>query len=378
MLNLPWRTYLSHACVKNTDSQNEHRRDRDRGTEKIEVQMRRTTVITLLIILIILIIVGFFITDPELGEQILVDLGLSEPVQGGYVLSGLIEAQVTYLSSENGGRLEQILAAEGEAVEGGEDLIVLDQSLLEPEYDAAVARLDFAQAQLEMIESGPRDVDFDVAEAAVNQAEAVKQSAIIALEDARDYEPFRLRDEQISIAKAVLDQANANLLIVESTLARLRAGATEAEIDSVEALVMASEAEVARFEAMIDKQTIVAPLDAFVLELFLSPGEVVIPGQPLLSLTNLNELQVTVYIPEFDLNWASIGDLVEVRFSAYPDKQYAGVVVHISDHAEFTPRNVQTPDERVILVFALKIRIANPGGDLKPGLTVDVIFGGES
>jgi HlyD family secretion protein len=158
----------------------------------------------------------------------------------------------------------------------------------------------------------------------------------------------------------------------------MRVGATEAEIDSVEALVEASEAEVARFEAMIDKQTIDAPLDAVVLELFLSPGEVAIPGQPLLSLTNLNELRVTVYIPEFDLNWASIGDLVEVRFSAYPDKQYAGVVVHISDRAEFTPRNVQTPDERVILVFAVKIRIANPGGDLKPGLTVDVIFGGES
>lgn len=340
--------------------------------------MRKATVITLLIILIVLIIAGFFITDPELGEQILVDLGLSETIQEGYVLSGLIEAQVTYLSSENGGRLERVLVAEGEAVEEGEDLILLDQSLLEPELEAAVARFDFAQAQLEMVESGPREVDFDVLEAAVHQAEAIKEAALIALEDARDYEPFRLRDEQMSIAQASLDQANANLLIVELTLERLRVGATEAEIDSIEALVEASKAEVARFEAMIDKQTIVAPLDAVVLDIFLSSGEVAIPGQALLSLTNLNELQVTVYIPEFDLNWASIGDLVEVRFSAYPDKQYAGVVVHISDRAEFTPRNVQTPDERVILVFAVKIRIANPGGDLKPGLTVDVHFGGES
>ena len=378
MLNLPWRMCLSPACVRNTGSQNEHCHDNDMGIKKIEVQMRRATVITLLIILIILVIAGFFITDPELGDQILVDLGLSEPVQEGYVLSGLIEAQVTYLSSENGGRLEQVLTAEGDAVEQGEDLIFLDQSLLEPVYDAAVARLDFAQAQLEMVESGPRDVDLDVVEAGVHLAEAVKQAAFIALEDARDYEPFRLRDEQISIAQAVLDQADANLLIAESTLERLRVGATEAEIDSVEALVEASEAEVTRFVVMIDKQTIVAPLDAVVLDIFLSPGEVAIPGQPLLSLTNLNELQVTVYVPEFDLNWVSVGELIEVRFSAYPDKQYAGVVVHISDRAEFTPRNVQTPDERVILVFAVKIRIANPGGDLKPGLTVDVIFGGES
>lgn len=340
--------------------------------------MRKATVITLLIILIVLIIAGFFITDPELGEQILIDLGLSETIHEGYVLSGLIEAQVTYLSSENGGRLERVLVAEGEAVEEGEDLILLDQSLLEPELEAAVARLDFAQAQLEMVESGLPEVDFDVVKAAVHQAEAIKEAALIALEDARDYEPFRLRDEQMSIAQASLDQANANLLIVELTLERLRVGATEAEIDSIEALVEASVAEVARFEAMIDKQTIVAPLDAVVLDIFLSSGEVAILGQPLLSLTNLNELRVTVYIPEFDLNWASIGDLVEVRFTAYPDKQYTGVVVHISDRAEFTPRNVQTPDERVILVFAVKIRIANPGGDLKPGLTVDVHFGGES
>lgn len=340
--------------------------------------MRKATVITLLIILIVLIIAGFFITDPELGEQILIDLGLSETIHEGYVLSGLIEAQVTYLSSENGGRLERVLVAEGEAVEEGEDLILLDQSLLEPELEAAVARLDFAQAQLEMVESGLPEVDFDVVKAAVHQAEAIKEAALIALEDARDYEPFRLRDEQMSIAQASLDQANANLVIVELTLERLRVGATEAEIDSIEALVEASVAEVARFEAMIDKQTIVAPLDAVVLDIFLSSGEVAILGQPLLSLTNLNELRVTVYIPEFDLNWASIGDLVEVRFTAYPDKQYTGVVVHISDRAEFTPRNVQTPDERVILVFAVKIRIANPGGDLKPGLTVDVHFGGES
>lgn len=340
--------------------------------------MRKATVITLLIILIVLIIAGFFITDPELGEQILIDLGLSETIHEGYVLSGLIEAQVTYLSSENGGRLERVLVAEGEAVEEGEDLILLDQSLLEPELEAAVARLDFAQAQLEMVESGLPEVDFDVVKAAVHQADAIKEAALIALEDARDYEPFRLRDEQMSIAQASLDQANANLLIVELTLERLRVGATEAEIDSIEALVEASVAEVARFEAMIDKQTIVAPLDAVVLDIFLSSGEVAILGQPLLSLTNLNELRVTVYIPEFDLNWASIGDLVEVRFTAYPDKQYTGVVVHISDRAEFTPRNVQTPDERVILVFAVKIRIANPGGDLKPGLTVDVHFGGES
>lgn len=340
--------------------------------------MKRSTLIVLFIILGILIIVGFFISDPELGDQLLVDLGLKEPIQEGYQLSGLVEAQVTRLSSENGGRVMEILVSEGSQVESGELLVRLDETMIEPELEASEARLEVAQAQLDMVEEGPREVDIAVAEAAVTQAQVVRDGALLALEDARDSRPESLRDEQVAVAEASLNQAEVNLVIAEVALETLLGGASESGIDSTTAKVVGAEAEVTRLQAVIENQKITAPKDAVVLDIFLLPGEYALQGQAILSIADITEVEVTVYVPEFDLNWVNLGDIVEVKFDAYPDRRYAGVVIHISDRAEFTPRNIQTPEERVILVYPTTVRIANPGGDLKPGLSVDVIFGGGS
>ncbi len=340
--------------------------------------MRRSTLIVLLIILGILIVVGFFITDPELSEQILVDLGISEPTHEGYVLFGLVEAQVTHLSSKNGGRVMEIFVSEGSRVESEEVLARLDSSLIESELEASRARLEFAQAELEMIESGPREVDLAVAEAAVAQAQIVRDAALIALEDAHESGPESLRDEQVAVAEAIRDQADASLRIADSVLLALRRGASTSEIDRASALVEGAEAESALLQATIAEQELIAPMEAVVLDIFLLPGEQALPGQTVFTLADIREVEVTVFMPEYDLNWAQLGDIVKVKFDALPDRKYAGVVVHISDRAEFTPRNIQTPEERVILVYAVTVRIANPGGDLKPGLTVDVIFGGGS
>jgi HlyD family secretion protein len=339
--------------------------------------MRRSTLIVLLIILGILILVGFFISDPDLGEQLLIDLGLSEPVQEGYVLSGLVDAQVTFLSGENGGRVMDIFVSEGTRAESGELVAILDSTLLEPELEAAQARLDFAQAHLEMVEGGPREVDIAVADAAVNQAQALRDGALLALEDARDSMPVSLRDEQVAVAEALLNQADASLIIAEAARDALLAGASEANIDSATAATVIAESEVARLEAVIERQKLIAPKEAVVLDVFLLPGEFALPGQAILSMADIREVDVTVYVPEFDLNWVNLGDIVDVKFDAYPDRRYAGVVIYISNRAEFTPRNIQTPEERVILVYPVTVRIANPEGDLKPGLSIDVIFGGD-
>lgn len=340
--------------------------------------MKRSTLIILLIILGILIVVGFFITDPNLGDQLLVELGLKEPTQPGYLLSGLVEAQVTQLSNEHGGRVSELTTSEGAFVESGETLVRLDNSLMMSQLEVAEAQLDVALANLEMVEAGPREADIAVAEASLLHAEAIKDAAMLSLDDARVSRPESLRDEQTAVAQAQLDQAEANLRIAVSVLEALQSSASESSIDSATAGVTFAEAEVARLNAMIEKQDLIAPKDAVVLDIHLLPGETALPGQAILSLADIREVEVTVFVPEFDLSWTNLGDIVEVRFDAFSDKSYVGVVIDISDRAEFTPRSIQTPEERVILVYPVTVRIANPGGDLKPGLTVDVIFGGES
>lgn len=340
--------------------------------------MRRTTLIVLVIILLLLIAVGFFITDPDLGNQILVDLGLAEPAQAGYVLSGLVEAQVTVLSSQIGGEVTEIYVSEGMHVEAGEALASVDSSLVNLELEAAKARLEFAQAQLEMIKAGPRDVDVAVIQAAVSQAQALRDGARTALEDARQSIPESLRDERVALAEAGLERTEVNLRVAQDELETLIEGATETAIDSATASVVSAQAEVDRLAEVSDRQTIVAPIEGLVSDIFILPGEYALPGQSIVSIVDISQVEVTVYMPEFDLDQANLGDFVQVQFAAFPDRSYLGVVSHISDQAEFTPRNIQTPDERVILVYPIKIRIANPGDDLKPGLTVDVIFGGGS
>lgn len=340
--------------------------------------MRRTTLIVLVIILLLLIAVGFFITDPELGNQILVDLGLAEPAQEGYVLTGLVEAQVTVLSSQIGGEVMEVYVSEGEHVRAGEALARVDSSLVTLELEAANARLEFAQAQLKMIQASPREVDVAVAQAAVSQAQALRDGAQTALEDARQSTPESLRDERVSLAEAGLEQAEANLRIAQAEFETLLEGATDTAIDSATASVVGAEAEVERLTQVIERQTILAPIEGVVNDILLLPGEYALPGQSIVSVVDITQVEVTVYMPEFDLDEADLGDFVQVQFDAYPERSYVGVVSHISDQAEFTPRNIQTPDERVILVYPVRIRIANPGDDLKPGLTVDVIFGGES
>jgi HlyD family secretion protein len=340
--------------------------------------MRRTPIVILIILLIILIGLGYFLTNPEAGRKVLVDLGLAQPVQQGYTVSGILEAQVTNLAGVNGGRLKELLVSEGQSVARGDTLANLDTSLLEPQLDAAQARYDAAEAQLDMVQSVPREVDIAVAQAALDLANSLKESATQSLEDAREFAPEQVRDEQIALAQAALEKAQAQVDLAQANLTALEEGASENEISAAQASVDLAEADVNSEKSKLDDQVIIAPMDGVILETSLLPGELCLPGQTILGLADLSTLEVSVYIPEADLGWAKIGEQVSLTVDAYPEDIFSGKVIYIADQAEFTPRNVQTPEERVILVYEVRIRVPNSEGKLKPGLPTAVTFGGES
>jgi biotin carboxyl carrier protein len=262
----------------------------------------------------------------------------------------------------------------GETIKQGEIVISLDTSLLQAQRDAAHARYEAAVAGLEMLEAGPRDVDLAVAQGAVDQSQAVVDGALIALEDAKDTHR-RVRDEQTAIAQASVDQARAALEAAEAILGALEEGPEEEDVNAARAAVDAAVAEVAQFDDRISRAEIRSPIDGVLLDRFFQPGELVMPGWPVAIVADLDQLEVSVYLPEADLGWANVGDIVQVRVDAYPERTFNGLVVFISDQAEFTPRNVQTPEERVILVYEVRILVLNLGGALKPGLPADVTFG---
>ncbi|MCS7173569.1 MAG: efflux RND transporter periplasmic adaptor subunit [Armatimonadetes bacterium] len=143
--------------------------------------------------------------------------------------------------------------------------------------------------------------------------------------------------------------------------------AARAAVDQARAAVRL--AEVTRWQAVLR-----APQSGVVLARLVEVGELVSPGAPILTIADLNRPYLRVFVPEADLGRVRLGQPVEVRVDAYPDRVFWGRVVEIANRAEYTPGNVQTREERTQLVFAVRIALENPDWILKPGLPADAII----
>ena len=209
----------------------------------------------------------------------------------------------------------------------------------------------------------------------VNTAQAGLDGARTAL-----WNLYAMRDNpqelkiQVDAAEAQFHAAEAAVQMAQAQLDALRAGATEEDIAIVETQVEQARAALDSLMVLRDKLVVVAPVDGLVLERSIRVGELAAPGATLLTLGDLDEVTLTVYVPEDKLGYVSIGQQVEVRVDSFPDRTFLGSVIAIAHEAEFTPRNVQTQEERVNMVFAIDVSIPNPDHDLRPGLPADAVI----
>jgi HlyD family secretion protein len=206
--------------------------------------------------------------------------------------------------------------------------------------DAARTALDVASAQyggalenLEMVKEGPRQEEIRQAEAAVRQAEA-----------------------------ALLQAQTGRLVIVQK---RQQLAALEAQISRDRGALGVAEAQ-------LGYTVLRSPQAGVVLRKHVEPGEIIAAGTPVVTLADLRNTWVKIYIPEPQLGRIKLGQAAEVRTDSYPGRAYRGTVSFVSSEAEFTPKIIQTPEERVKLVFAVKIAVDNPNQELKPGMPADV------
>jgi HlyD family secretion protein len=339
--------------------------------------MNRNTIILLVVVLVVLIATGYFVTDPEAGQQLLVELDLAEPERRGYQAVGMLEASIYSLGSNAGGFLQSYPQEEGASVQAGQVMAVLDDRLQQAALEAATARLDAAQATVDMIEAGPRQVDRAVLEAMQDQAQVAVEAAEFALDQAEELPAGEFKDRQVAQAETVLEAAQAGLDAAQAVNDAAETGASQAEREAAQAGLEAAEQALTMAETMLAAQQLTAPVDGVVLEHQVLPGEWVAPGSTVVRMADLSTLEITVYLPVADMGWVGLDDSVEVVADAYPDQVFNGRVVFIADQAEFTPRNVQTPEERSILVYAVRVEVDNQGNVLKPGLWAEVTFGGE-
>lgn len=349
--------------------------------------------------------------------------------------SGMIEATQANLAFQAAGRLSEVRVDEGQAVDAGQSLAVLDQgsalanrdqalanlmraestlkqmgTLLALNREALPAQVEMAeaavqtlQAQLLELESGYRDQD-------IQQAFLALESKRIAMEDARkdklrDEELFQrkvipekvldasslkyetavkeheraqqayallkegYRKESIQAGRSRLHEARAALKLARINLKNIEV--TEKEADVARAQVQAAQAvlELARIQLSYTELT--SPFKGIVTSRNAEPGEVVTVGQEVISISDLSEVDLKIFVDETEIGRVKPGQKVDVKIDTFADKTYQGKVTFISSEGEFTPKIIQTRKERVKLVYLVKVKIPNPDFELKTGMPAD-------
>lgn len=288
--------------------------------------------------------------------------------------SGHIEATEVRVSAKIGGRLAELLFQEGAPVRTGE--VVARFETVDSEHELARVRGECAaaEARLALLEAGTRREDLDRIGAEVARIETELAAA------GRDLDRLDGLATRGSATEKARDDAHTRrdvllqaLAAAKAEQARARSGARPQEIALARAQRDAARALVATAEQRLADTVVTAPRDGVVTHRATEPGEVLPPGSPLLVLSDLDHPWLSVWVDEPSLAQIRLGDAVAIHVDGRADT-FEGSITHIASVAEFTPKNVQTPEQRAMLVFKVKIALDNPSGVFKPGMPADAFF----
>lgn len=341
----------------------------------------RTAAVAIVLVLVPSGLVGFRLFSQEWA--------LGGPSGG----SATIEGDRVALSSKVGARLVELRVSEGDAVEEGQVVAVLDcaepeASLTEAEarFQAAVEQADAALAQAEAAGAGK------AAAAAQSEAAVLQADAVAAQRDAAARQAERVKALDDGTSAATLDQSTTSAEALErqtasasaaARAARLQVGlasgqaaAAAANARAAAEQVRAAEAVVARAELLVGECTVEAPRAAVVETLPFEVGELVGPRMPIATLVDLTEVTATFYLPNAELAAARVGMAAELVADAWPGETFSGTVRRVGAEAAFTPRNVQTRTDRDRLVYPVEVALPNPERKLRPGMPVEIALVG--
>ena len=383
--------------------------------------MRLRWLLVALVVLVIALLLGYFLTHRQ-TENLL-------------YASGTIEATEVDVSFQIAGRVTEVLAVEGQPVTAGDILARLwDKELTERVHqiqaslDAATSQVrqqektleltrelvagqvaqarsqaDAVRAAAERVREGARPQEIRVAEAELAQAEAelaqrradferisglykegiipkaqldAAQAALRSAESVREAATERLalaregsRRQDILEAEAQLERAQAGVGVAE---------ASRKEIDVQQAVLSTARARQKELEAQLEAARtqlgyteIRSPLNGVVLTKNVESGEFVSPGTPVVTIADIEDLWMNIYIPETQTGLVKLGQAVRIRADSFPGETFNGTITFVSSESEFTPKTIQTPEERIKLVYRTKVSLENTQQRLKPGMPAD-------
>ena len=300
-------------------------------------------------------------------------------------VSGYVEATEVRVAPEVGGRLVKLAVAEGDRVKTGDLVAQLDTADVALALQRAAAERLAADAQLRLLLAGARAEDIRQAEAQLAAAEAElaasKQELVSAERDLARFESLlasnsgaeKPRDDAATrrdVGRDRVKAAEQRMRAAAETVARLKAGARREEIDAARARLAAVDAQIATLEKAQRDATVTAPAAGMVTQKLVDEGELLAPRTPIVVVANLDEVWANVYLDEPLVPRVTLGQAATI-FTDAGGPGIQGTVTFISPKAEFTPRNVQTAQERSKLVFRVKVTVRNEQGVLKQGMPVE-------
>jgi len=315
--------------------------------------------------------------------------------------NGRIEGDHITVSSKFSGRIHTLSAQEGDVVKAGQTLIVLDDTQVRTRVTQAEKAVAVLKARVEALRMDlgvlRKEVPLaiETAEAEVAHGRAVSAKAEATEEQARR-DALRLQQlvaqgaaprqkgEQnelaLTVARNELVASRTSITRAQKQLAQVRLGwdrikVREGELKALEAQLEQSEAALAEAGSILSDLVIKAPADGVILTRIADIGEMVAPGTPLLDLVDQDRLYLKVYVPEVMIGKVRVGLAARIHSDCFPDRDIPATVRMISSRAEFTPKEVQTPDERTKLVYAVKLYLdENPDHSITPGLPGDAVI----
>lgn len=289
---------------------------------------------------------------------------------GVIAASGHVEATEVRLSTKVAGHVEAISVQEGDRVGAGQEIARIDTTDARLALAAALAERAQADAERRLRVAGSRREDIGEAEAQVERARADLRGA------QEDFERMQKllasgsgTDKARDDARTRRDVAAASVEAALERLRKLRAGSRPEEIDAATARVAAADARIAQLRQQLDDAVVKSPVDGVVTEKLAETGELLTRGAGLALVTELARPWLTIYLPEPDLGRIRLGQEAEVATDS--GQRRTGRVTFVSPQAEFTPKNVQTSDERAKLVYKVKIGLDNADGLFKPGMPAE-------
>ncbi|HOW69281.1 MAG TPA: efflux RND transporter periplasmic adaptor subunit [Phycisphaerae bacterium] len=369
-----------------------------------------------------------------LGLAVLVGLGVlgwlywQQHKPQALVVSGFVEADLIRVGSRVGGRVAEVSVVEGQQVKAGTPLFRIDPFDLQEQLKQAEAELAASQADHARLKAGNRPQEIEQARAKFNRMTAIHEKLVAGprpreIEIAREelnrakaglelaeseherVESLRkqgtapkieldLAIRQLKAAKADtaaaqlklalleegsrkedLAEAKAALAEAEQAMRLLEAGFRTEDLAKAAAQVMAAQARVAAIQVRLRELVVIAPCDCSVEAIDLHPGDLVAMNAPAVSLLDKTSLWVRAYLPESRLGQVQLGQKVPIRVDSFPTEQFQGRLTFLAQEAEFTPRNVQTPEERSKQVFRIKVYLDQGLDRLRVGMAADVLLG---